>query len=241
MRILYKFSGEALKSPESEKPFDRECLRHIAKEIRAVLFEFPDLELCVMPGGGNLGRGGELTRELGVDELTAHHAGMLYTLVNAIMFSSVLAPMLKEMGVAVRVMTAIEANAVAEPYLPHRARHHFANNRVLVFAAGSGRTHFSTDLAGANRAKELQCDLMLKGTKEEGVFDRDPRTNPDAKLIVRITPQEFLERQLTMIFDPEGIAYARSNNLPIRIFNAFGEGNLAKAIRGENVGTLIAD
>lgn len=240
-RVLLKVSGESLKAVGSPRPYDRGRITAMGAEIRNALARSPGTELCIMPGGGNLGRGDELIREYGFRDRTAHAHGMLHTVENALVLRDILSLALREMNIGVRVMTAIQMDQITEPYLPEKAIHHLLNSRVVIFAGGSGRTHCSTDWASANRAKEIECDLLLKGTKEDGVYDADPRTNPKAKLITRMTPREFAERDLRKIFDPDGIAYARENKLPIRIFNIFEEGNLARAIAGEDVGTYIAN
>ncbi|MDP3989020.1 MAG: UMP kinase [bacterium] len=237
-RVLLKFSGEALKEPGGSKNFDRPRMEYIAREIQKVLKAFPDIELSLMPGGGNHGRGSELIQNQGFHRRNSHQIGMLYTIVNSLAMSDVLASVLGSIP-EVRVMSAMRVDAAAEPYLPKRAIHHMKHGRLVVFAGGSGLTCFSTDSAAVNRAAELELDAVLKGTKERGVFDSDPRKNPDARFLSHVTNKEFVKMDLKQIFDPPAVTDAGESRIPIHIFNVFEEDNLLKLLSGEVVGTHI--
>lgn len=238
-KILLKFSGEALKERDSQGNFDRGRMEYIAHEIKKVLEAFPHIELSLMPGGGNHGRGSELIKTHGFHPRNSHQIGMLYTVVNALAMSDVLASALGE-ALEVRVMTAMRVDDVAEPYLPKRALHHMQSGRLVIFAGGSGRTFMSTDSAAVNRAAELELDAVLKGTKERGVFDADPRKNPNAEFLPHITNKEFVQRDLKQIFDPPAVTDAGEQNIPLHVFNVFEKDNLLRLLSGDNIGTKIS-
>jgi len=164
---------------------------------------------------------------------------MLNTIKNTIVFEDILGQVLAGIGREVRSMTAIEMDQVTEEYKLKRAEKQLRNGRVLIFGAGSGRTHFSTDLAAANRAAELGCDLFLKGTKVKGIFSKDPK-DADAEFLGHLTPQDFIARGLDTIVDADGVTHAGKQGIPARVFNIFESGNLARILAGEDIGTAIS-
>lgn len=238
-KVLLKFSGEALNDSGKNGNFDRERMVYIAREIRSTLREFPELQLALMPGGGNHGRGSELISKYGFDQLSADAIGMTYTVVNAVALRSVLQQEMPD--TEIRVMSKLSYRDLAEDYLPVKALHHMKKGRLVIFAAGSGEGAMSTDSAAVTRAIVLGMDAVFKGTKEKGVFNCDPRKNDCAEFLPRVTNKEFIDMDLEQIFDYSAVAAAGKKKLPIHIFDIRGEGNLQKLLRGEKVGTLITN
>lgn len=232
--VLLKFSGEAL-GGKSRIGFDKDAMDFLAGEITSVR----DMcKLAVVVGGGNLIRGSRLKQEAGLkDSVVADYAGMLATVINAITFQEVLE---RKFGLDTRVMSAIEARAVAEPYLRRKALSHLEKGRVVILAGGTGNPDFSTDTAMVLRAHEIGATVVLKGTKVDGIFDKDPERFKDAKPIRRIRYSDYLNKRLE-IMDATAVTLAQKHNLVLRIFNIFKKDNLKKVLLGEPIGSTIRD
>ena len=229
-RVLLKLSGEALMGNEGYgiSPI---ILGHVADEIRGVI-EL-GAQLAIVVGGGNIFRGLSSAAE-GMDRANADYMGMLATIINAL----ALRDALEHAGVETRVQTAITIAQVAEPYIRLRAIRHLEKGRAVVFAGGTGNPFFTTDTAVALRAAEIGADAVLKATRVDGVFDADPETHPEARLLTELTYMQVLERGLR-VMDSTAITMCMDNDLPIRVFNISVPGNIARAVRGEPVGTLV--
>ncbi|HPL82634.1 MAG TPA: UMP kinase [Anaerolineaceae bacterium] len=230
-RILLKLSGEALAGP-SGMGIDPKQAYEIAKVIKVVRQSGVDVGVVI--GAGNLWRG--LSGEnVGMDRATADYMGMLATVMNAL----ALMDALEQNKVITRVMSAIEMRTVAEPYIRRRALRHLEKGRVVIFGGGTGNPYFSTDTAAALRATEIGADVVIKATKVDGVYDRDPKKYPDAKRFENISHMEALNLRLN-VMDSTAISLCMDNNLPILVLNFFEPGVLMRAIKGENVGTLVS-
>ena len=233
-RVVLKLSGEAFASGAADEAIDGAVVERIAKEIAEVRSEF-GTELAVVVGGGNIWRGatGSAT---GMDRATADYMGMLATVINALALQDAL----ERQGQPTRVQTAIGMSQIAEPYIRLRAIRHLQKGRVVVLAAGTGNPFFTTDTAGALRAVEIEADVLLKGTHggADGVYDDDPRLNPDARLLQRVTFDEVIARQLRAM-DLTAITLCREYNLAIQVFSIMEPGNLRRALGGDEIGTLI--
>jgi uridylate kinase len=193
--------------------------------------------LAVVIGSGNLIRGNRLKQEVGLeDSVVADYAGMLTTIVNAITFQEVLE---RKSGLETRVLSAIEVRAVAEPYIRRKVLSHLEKGRVVILAGGTGNPDFSTDTAMVLRAHEIGAEIVLKGTKVEGIFDKDPERFKDAKPIGRVSYLEYLNQHLEII-DATAVTLAQKHGLAIRIFNIFKKGNLKKVLMGEPIGSTIS-
>jgi uridylate kinase len=231
-RVLIKLSGEALQGGLGYG-IDPDTLTGLADEIH----ELVDLgvEIAVVIGGGNIFRG-VAGSTAGMDRASADYMGMLATVINALALQDAV----EKLGVSTRVQTAIEIREVAEPYIRRRAMRHLERGRVVIFGAGTGNPYFTTDTAACLRAMEVHADVILKGTKVDGVYDSDPKTNPDAEMYTRLTYLEVLSKNLR-VMDATAISLCMDNNMPIRVFNMQVPGNLKRVILGEEIGTLIAD
>ena len=232
-RILLKLSGEALLGSQSFG-IDPAVVSEIAREIREV--HELGVELGVVVGGGNIFRGVSAAARGAVDRGTGDHMGMLATVINAPAFQDAL----EGLGVPTRVMSAIEMNKIAEPFIRRRAIRHLEKGRIVIFAAGTGNPYFTTDTAAALRAMELRADVLLKATKVDGVYDSDPAENPDAKLIREITYSDVLTGRLRFM-DATATSLCMDNGLPIVVFNLLERGNIVSLVRGERVGSLIKE
>jgi uridylate kinase len=230
-RISLKLSGEALMG---EKTFgiDPAVLKSVSKEIHNV--HGAGVEIAIVVGGGNIFRGLN-SSEYGMDRVPADHMGMLATLMNAI----ALGEALNNLGAETRIMSAIDMNKIAEPFIRKRAIRHLEKNRIVLFGAGTGNPFFSTDTAATLRAMEIQADVLLKATKVGGVFDSDPEKNPKSKLFKKLTYQEFLKKRL-QVMDMTAVSLAMGQKLPIIVFNLREKGNIKRVVLGQNVGTLIS-
>lgn len=230
-RVLLKLSGEALLG---DAPFgiDPEVLKSVAQEISILHRE--GVEIAIVIGGGNIFRGLN-SSAYGLPRVPADHMGMLATMINSI----ALGEALNNMGAEARVMSAIDMNKVAEPYIRARAMAHLDKNRIVVLGAGTGNPYFSTDTAAALRAMETQAEVLLKATKVDGVYDSDPEKNPDARPYGRLTYHEVLEKNLK-VMDLTAVSLAMGQELPIVVFNLRRQGNIRKVLYGERVGTIIA-
>ena len=229
-RILLKLSGEALLG---EKSFgiDNNILSQIAKEIKEL--NALGVQIGIVIGGGNIFRGVAGERQ-GMDRARADYMGMLATLINALALQDAL----ENKGLDCRVMSALEVIEVAEPYIREKAIKHLEKGRIVVLACGTGNPFFTTDTAATLRALELKSDILFKGTKVDGVYDKDPFNNPDAKKFEVLSYTEALQKNLK-IMDATAFSLARDYHLPILVFNIKTPGNILKAVFGEKVGTLI--
>ncbi len=229
-RVLLKLSGEALAPPDG-RGIDPDAAESIAQRVCEV--HRLGVQVAVVIGAGNLWRGREGLKR-GMDRATADYMGMLGTVINAL----ALMDAIEREGVPVRVQTAIEMRAVAEPYIRRRALRHLEKGRVVIFGGGTGNPYFTTDTTAALRAMEIGADLLIKATKVDGVYDSDPRTNPNAKRFDRLTYMEALNRRLE-VMDSTALSLCMDHNLPILVLNLWDHDALRQALYGEPVGTLV--
>lgn len=229
-RILLKLSGEAL-AAEGSRGLNPGALKDIASEIKAAVET--GCQIAVVIGGGNIWRG---VRDGGgvIDRVNSDNMGMLATVINALALQSAM----QEIGVQTRVQTSINIYQLAEPFAKNKAVRHLEKGRVVIFAGGTGNPFFTTDTAAALRASEIDADLLLKATQVDGVYDSDPKKNPSAKLIEKITYSDAISKGLQFM-DTAALALCLENKLPIQVFNLHKKGNIKKAVTGEQVGTLI--
>jgi uridylate kinase len=229
-RILLKLSGEALMG-EQQFGIDPAVTTQIAKEVSEI--QQLGVQIGVVIGGGNLFRGLAASAK-GMDRATADYMGMLATVINALALQDAL----EHAGITTRVATAIEMRAVAEPFIRRRAIRHMEKGRVVVFAAGTGNPYFTTDTAAALRAMEMKADVILKGTKVDGIYTADPMIHADATKFDSISYLKVLEQGLK-VMDATAISLCMDNRLPIVVFNLRTAGNLRRVVMGEPVGTLV--
>jgi uridylate kinase len=232
LRAVLKLSGEFL-APEQGSGISPENTHALAKIIAGALHSVSGVQLAIVTGGGNLWRGAR--NGVGMDPAAADYVGMLGITMNAL----VLQDALEHEGVPTRVQTAIQMSQIAEPYIRRRALRHLEKNRVVIFAAGTGNPFFTTDTTATLRALEIQADVVLFAkNKVDGVYDSDPRLNPDAKKFETISHREVMERQLA-VMDATAITLCMEKKLPIMVFDIFEPGNLQRLLLGESVGTAI--
>ncbi len=233
-RIVLKLSGEALQGKKSHG-IDHSVLVSIARQIK----EIRDLEVdvAVVLGAGNIFRGQENTgsRGLDMDRSVADYMGMLATVINGLALQDVL----EKSGVPTRVMTAIDMERIAEPYIRRRAIRHLEKGRVVIFVAGTGNPYFTTDTAAALRAMEINADAILKGTQVDGVYSADPLKERGARKFLRLKYIEVLKKGLK-VMDATAVSLCMDNNLPIVVFNLNKPGNIKRVVSGENIGTIVA-
>lgn len=229
-RILLKISGEAFQG-EKEYGINPVIIKDIAEEIKAI--HSLGVEVGVVVGGGNIFRGVSATA-WGIDKTSADYMGMLATVINALALQDAL----EKMEVFTRVMSAIEMKEVAEPFIRRRAIRHLEKGRVVIFAAGTGNPHFTTDTAASLRALEIQAEVILKGTKVDGVYDLDPLLNKDAKKFLELPYIDLLQKGIK-VMDSTAISLCMDNNIPIIVFDITKKGNIKKIIVGEKVGTIV--
>jgi uridylate kinase len=229
-RVLLKLSGEALMGQHGFG-LDPEAVERIAEEVRVV--HQTGAEVCLVIGAGNIFRGVQLAAER-IERVTADYMGMLATVINALGVQSVL----ESKDVTTRVLSAIPMSSVCEPYIRRRAVRHMEKGRVVIFAAGTGNPFFTTDTAAALRAVEMGCDALLKGTQVDGVYDSDPKQNPDAKRYERLTFHEVISRDLK-VMDTSAVALARENGVPILVFSIHNPGSFADVVAGRGRYTII--
>ncbi|WP_423777817.1 UMP kinase [Dialister micraerophilus] len=228
---MLKLSGEAMAN-KNGFGIDPEVVARLAREIKEVCEK--NIQVCIVVGGGNIWRGLKGSQG-GMDRVSADYMGMLATVINAV----ALQDSLEKLGVTTRVQTSIEMMQVAEPYIRRRAIRHLEKSRVVIFAGGTGNPYFTTDTTAALRSAEVEVDVMLMAKKQvNGVYDSDPKTNPDAKFFTRLTYGEVLQKELA-VMDNTAIALCMNNNIPIVVFNIDKPGNIVKACLGENLGTII--
>lgn len=229
-RVLLKLSGEAF-AGGGGLGVDPDTVQTIARQIAEVAAK--GVQVAVVIGGGNYFRGAQLS-ERGMDRSRADYMGMLGTVMNCL----ALQDFLEKQGVPARVQTAIAMGQVAEPYTPLRAIRHMEKGRVIIFGAGLGVPFFSTDSCAAQRALEINAEIVLMAKGVDGVYDADPKSNPNAKKFDLLTHHDVLTRGLK-VADATAISLCQDNALPIQVFNLLVEGNIARAVRGERIGTLI--
>ena len=229
-KILLKLSGEALMG-DQEFGISSDVITSYAKQIKEIV----DLgvEVSIVIGGGNIFRGISGAAQ-GVDRVTGDHMGMLATVINSLALQN----SIEKLGVPTRVQTAIEMPKVAEPFIKRRAQRHLEKGRVVILGAGTGNPYFTTDTAAALRAIEMETDVVIKATKVDGIYDKDPVKFADAKKYEKVTYNEVLAKDLK-VMDATAISLCRENKLPIIVFNSLVEGNLKKVIMGENIGTTV--
>ena len=232
-RVVLKVSGEAFAGDEGHG-IDGHVVQEIARQIVKVRSEF-DVQLAVVVGGGNIWRG-MVGTGAGIDIAQADYMGMLATVINGLALQDTL----EQLGQPTRVQTAIHMSQVAEPYIRRRAIRHLEKGRVVIFAAGTGNPFFTTDTTAALRAVEIEAGALLKGTHSgiQGVYDDDPRANPDAELLTEVTYIDVLQKGLK-VMDSTAISLCMDNKLPIVVFDLMGDGNVGSILAGDAVGTVV--
>jgi uridylate kinase len=230
-RVLLKLSGEVFGG--GKVGVDPDVVRGIARQIAAAVRE--GIQVAVVVGGGNFFRGAELQQK-GMDRSRADYIGMLGTVMNCL----ALQDFLEKEGIDTRVQSAIAMGQVAEPYIPRRAIRHLEKGRVVIFGAGAGMPYFSTDTVSAQRALECKCDVVLMSKNGvDGVYDSDPRTNPDARKLERVSFEDALRSGLRVV-DAAAFSLCMDNDLPMVVFGMEGDGNITRALLGERIGTLVS-
>lgn len=229
-RVLLKLSGEALMG-EQEFGISSDVINSYARQIKEIV-EL-GVEVSIVIGGGNIFRGISGATQ-GVDRVTGDHMGMLATVINSLALQNAI----EKLGVPTRVQTAIEMPKIAEPFIKRKAQRHLEKGRVVIFGAGTGNPYFTTDTAAALRAIEMNTEAVLKATKVDGIYDKDPVKYSDAVKYDRVTYTEVLNKDLK-VMDATAISLCRENKLPIIVFDSLTEGNIKKVIMGENIGTVV--
>jgi len=229
-RILLKLSGEALLGKGSFG-IDTDVLKFVAEEISAV--QALGVQIGIVIGGGNIFRGVEASTK-GIDRVSADYIGMLATVMNSLALQNAL----EHHGVPTRVQTAIEMREIAEPFIKRRATRHLEKGRVVIFACGTGSPYFTTDTAASLRAMEIQAGAILKATKVDGIYDKDPVREKNARIFDKITYTEVLTRDLK-VMDSTAVSMCRDNNLPLVVFNIEKKGNIRGVVCGQPIGTVV--
>lgn len=229
-RYLLKLSGEALIG-KYEYGIDPAIVDEISSNIVEV--SKTENQIAVVVGGGNIFRGAGLA-EAGLDRVTGDNIGMLATVINSLALQDAI----EKLGTQCRVMSAVRINQITEDYIRRRAIRHLEKKRVVIFAAGTGNPFFTTDTAASLRAIEINADMVLKATKVDGVYDKDPVKHSDAKLYDKLTYNEVLSKELK-VMDTTAVVLCKENNIPLRVFNMLKKGSLMNIINGENTGTII--
>lgn len=232
-RVLLKLSGEQL-SGSFDGGIDAELCAWLAGELKQVVIG--GTQVVIMVGGGNYARGAQLTRASGIGRVTADNIGMLATLMNAL----ALADIFNSQALATRAVSSIIAEQVADPFTHRRAISQLQKNRVVIVGGGIGRPYLTTDTAAVSLALELDCDVVLKATKVDGIYDADPRDNPAARRLPRVSFQEAVARGSIKVMDKAALGLAMEHHLPLVVFDAMQPGNIQKAARGESVGSLVS-
>ncbi len=228
--IMLKISGESL-AGDNEQGFDFNILNDLSQNIK--ILSDKDLSISIVLGGGNFIRGSSFSNGV-VDRVTSDYMGMLGTVMNSLALQS----NLEKIGVPSRVMTAISINRVAEPYIKNKATRHLEKNRVVIFASGTGNPFFSTDTAAVLRASEMKSDVILKGTKVDGIYDKDPLTHDDAQKISEISYTNYLNKDIK-VMDATAISLAKDRGLPIIIFSIMNSSNIIDIIEGKGSYSII--
>ena len=229
-RILLKLSGEALMG-EQNYGIDSNRLSDYAKEIKQIIDK--GIQVAIVIGGGNIYRGIQ-SEGAGFDRVQGDYMGMLATIINGMALQSAL----ESLDVETRLLTAIRMEQVAEPYIRRKATRHLNKNRVVIFGGGTGNPYFTTDTAATLRAIEIEADVILKGTRVDGIFTADPEKDPTATMYETISFDEVFQKELN-VMDLTAFTLCKENNLPIKVFNMNIDGNLQKICEGENIGTLV--
>ncbi|CAL9359125.1 Uridylate kinase [Actinosynnema sp. ALI-1.44] len=230
-RVMLKLGGEMFGG--GGVGVDPDVVQTVSRQIAAVVRT--GVQVAVVIGGGNFFRGAEL-QQRGMDRSRADYMGMLGTVMNCLALQDFLE---REHGIETRVQTAITMGQVAESYIPRRAMRHLEKGRVVIFGGGAGMPYFSTDTTAAQRALEIGCEVVLMAKAVDGIYTADPKTDPDALMFDHITHREVLERGLN-VADATAFSLCMDNNMPIMVFNLLTEGNIARAVRGEKIGTLVS-
>ncbi len=231
-RVLLKLSGESLMGSQSYG-IDPQVLKQYAGEIKAV--KDLGVQIGIVIGGGNIFRGVSNSTD-GIDKVTGDHMGMLATIINALALQSAL----EHEGIMTRLMSAIRMEVIAEPFIRRRAVRHLEKGRIVIFGAGTGNPYFTTDTAASLRAVEIEADVIIKGTRVDGVYDSDPERNPSAFRFDEISYLDVLKRDLK-VMDMTAITLCRENKLPILVFNMNTAGNFKRLILGEPIGTRVLE
>ncbi len=231
-KILLKLSGEALQGKE-DVGISVDSLKAISKEI--VEIHSLGIEIAIVMGGGNIFRG-IAGAAIGMDRSAADYMGMLATVINSL----ALQDSLEGEGIVTRVQSALEIKQVAEPYIRRRAIRHLEKRRVVIFAAGTGNPFFTTDTAATLRAREIGADVILKATKVDGIYDKDPMKHKDAKMFKQLSYMELLNKDLK-VMDATAISLCREGKIPIIVFNMFESGNIYRIIMGEDIGSVVKE
>lgn len=229
-RIMLKLSGEVFSGPE-DFGLHKPTLYDVAEQIAAVAKKGPQVVIVV--GGGNIWRYRD-TKESGIERTASDAMGMLATIMNSVALQSAL----ETLGAQTRVLSAINVPQLAEPFIKRRAQRHLEKGRIVICAGGTGNPYFTTDSAAALRALEMQCDVLLKGTNVDGIYDKDPRTNKDAVKFEEITYADAMEKHLG-VMDQAAFSLCEEQKLPIVVFNFMEKGALQRAARGDKIGTLV--
>ncbi len=229
-RVMIKLSGEAI--GEQGKVISPELVRHISSEIEDVSKKGVSIGLVI--GAGNIFRGQEIILSLGIERVVADQVGMLATMINALLFKEVLL----EKGIKTSILSALDVPQLAEVYTPQKAWEYMVGGTCVIFAGGTGNPFFTTDTAAALRAAEVKAEILIKATKVDGVYDKDPNCNPDAKKFDKLSYLDVINKGLK-VMDSTAISLCRENNIPIMVYNMYVKGNLSAAVFNKSVGTLI--
>lgn len=231
-RIVLKLSGEALKDVKNGDCLDSAILKNLAVELKQI--HSLGVQICLVVGGGNIFRGLSGAKS-GVDRTTGDYMGMLATVINGLALMNAL----EKEGVPVRVQTAIPMEKVAEPFIVRRAVRHLEKGRVVIFVAGTGNPYFSTDTTAALRASEINADCILKATKVDGIYNKDPKKFPDAVKYDTLSYMDAIEKRLA-VMDSTAFSMCMDNKIPIIVFDMGGAGNIKKAVEGQRIGTIVS-
>ncbi len=232
-RIVLKLSGEALREKGGRDTISPQIVKEIARQVQEIYAL--GVQICIVIGGGNIWRGLAASHR-GMDRTTADYMGMLATVINGLALQN----QLEQSGVVTRVQTAIEMQNIAEPFILRRAIRHLERGRVVIFVAGTGNPYFSTDTTAALRASEVGADIILKGTKVDGIYDRDPNVHSDAQRYDRISYTDALTKRL-QVMDSTAFSLCMDNKIPIIVFDMNNPTNIRDVILGRPVGTLVTD
>ncbi len=232
-RIMLKVGGESLLG-DREFGIDAKAALEIAKKIKNVVDQ--DVQVVIVIGGGNIFRGLSASKT-GIDRATADYMGMLATVMNGLALQDALS----KVGIAVRTQSALTMPAVSESFIRNKAIRHLEKGRVLILVAGTGMPYVTTDSGAALHALELHCDVLIKATKVDGIYERDPFKFPDAKRYKTISFKDAIEKEEVQIMDTGALAMCKENNMPVMVLNIFNEHDLLKAVAGEDVGTFVAN
>lgn len=232
-RVVLKLSGEVLRCSETGDPISWDTLRTICQQVKEI--RELGVQVCIVIGGGNIFRGLAGSTDQGVDRTTGDYMGMLSTVINGLAFMECL----EKMGVQTRVQTSIPMNQVAEPFILRRAIRHLEKGRVVIFVAGTGNPYFSTDTTAALRASEIEAEVIMKATKVDGIYDKDPMKYDDAVRYDKLSYIDALQQRLN-ILDSTAFSLCMDNEVPILVFSLNETGSIKRAILGEDVGTLVS-